>query len=287
MDGSIVSSLSFPSLIYINQFSLGCYYNGNDTYLSTITSLNFPSLQTLGGVFSLNSIFSLTSLTFPVLQNLSGSIYFNSYSGMGGGSSYNNFTTISFPALTSCNSINDNNNTYGASGNINLPFTMNPFSINLSSLTSCNSINLDYAYLTNLNLPNLTSCQFLSVHGITNFTPPTNLTSCNSLSIRSMPNLTSLSFPSLSSCDLINISSNPLLNSITFPALTNSSNFNLGNNALPTTNINSLLHDMLTVSPTISKNIDLSSQTPLAPPTGQGLIDKQTLINAGNSVGTD
>jgi hypothetical protein len=41
------------------------------------------------------------------------------------------------------------------------------------------------------------------------------------------------------------------------------------------------------VSPTVQKNIYLSNQNPLAPPTGQGLIDKQTLINAGNNVITD
>jgi hypothetical protein len=31
----------------------------------------------------------------------------------------------------------------------------------------------------------------------------------------------------------------------------------------------------------------LSGQTPPAPPTGQGIIDKQTLLNAGNYVVTD
>jgi hypothetical protein len=44
---------------------------------------------------------------------------------------------------------------------------------------------------------------------------------------------------------------------------------------------------MLTVSPAVAKNIQLGSQTPIAPPTGQGIIDKQTLINSGNTVYTD
>jgi hypothetical protein len=101
-----------------------------------------------------------------------------------------------------------------------------------------------------------------------------------------MTNLTSLSFPSLSSCDLY-VGGNPLLTSVSFPALTSSAYLNLSNNALPTSKINSLLNKFLTVSPSNSKYIDLSSQNPLAPPTGQGLIDKQTLINAGNNVITD
>ena len=294
MSGSNVSSLSFPSLNYINQFSLTPYYNINNngigTYLSTITSLNFPSLQTIGGYFSLSHIDSLTSLTFPVLQTLLGNISLASLNQMGGVSNYNNLTTISFPALTSCTSISNSNfNSNGGFGSIYIPTSNNASnsitSINLSSLTSCNSIDLEN--LTNLNLSNLTSCQSLSVYGITNFTPPSNLTSCYSLSIGSMPNLASLSFPSLSSCNSIYIGYNLLLTSVSFPALTNSSNLNFGSNALPTSKINSLLNKFLTVSPSVAKFIDLSNQNPLAPPTGQGLIDKQTLINAGNTVTTD
>jgi hypothetical protein len=44
---------------------------------------------------------------------------------------------------------------------------------------------------------------------------------------------------------------------------------------------------MLSVLPSTGKYIDLSGQTPPAPPSGQGLIDKQTLIAAGNVVFTD
>ena len=36
-----------------------------------------------------------------------------------------------------------------------------------------------------------------------------------------------------------------------------------------------------------AKNIELYGQTPPAPPTGQGIIDRQTLQNAGNTVYTD
>ena len=286
MSGSNISSLSFPSLIYVNYFNLVPSYNGNN-YTSTITSLNFPALQTIGGNFGLYELNSLTSLTFPMLNTLLGNISINSNNAMVG-NNYTNLTTISFPALTSCVGIShgDMYNNNVASGNIYLPSWSNPItSINLSSLTSCDSINL--GNISNLNLSSLTSCQTLGVSGITNFTPPTNLSNCNSLTIGGMPNLTSLSFPSLSSCESIGISDNPLLTSISFPALMSNSGIFLYGNALTTSNINSLLNKMLTVSPTDVKTIYLRDQTPPAPPTGQGIIDKQTLINAGNSVQTD
>ena len=99
--------------------------------------------------------------------------------------------------------------------------------------------------------------------------------------------LTSISLPALTSTSFINIVYNPLLTSISLPALTTSSKIYLSSNALTTSNINALLNKMLTVSPTIAKQIELYAQTPPAPPSGQGIIDKQTLINAGNYVFTD
>ncbi|CAN1562258.1 Fibrobacter succinogenes major paralogous domain [Flavobacteriaceae bacterium] len=58
-------------------------------------------------------------------------------------------------------------------------------------------------------------------------------------------------------------------------------------NALPSSVVNTLIHQMLSVTPLDGKQIDLSGQNPPAPPTGQGIIDKQTLTNALNSVYTD
>ena len=104
----------------------------------------------------------------------------------------------------------------------------------------------------------------------------------------SNPLLNTISLQSLTDCSAINIQFNPSLTSITFPNLLKiDSSLSLSNNALSTTSINALLHKMLTVSPTLQKYIQLGSQTPAAPPTGQGIIDKQTLIDAGNTVFTD
>ena len=84
------------------------------------------------------------------------------------------------------------------------------------------------------------------------------------------------------------ISRNPFLTTIQFSSLTSvQSDFSLSNNALPSAQINTILNILLTVTPATGKYIQLSNQTPPAPPTGQGIIDKQTLINAGNTVNTD
>ena len=100
--------------------------------------------------------------------------------------------------------------------------------------------------------------------------------------------LTSINLSGLKECyrDL-RIYSNPLLTTISFPALTYSRYIGLYGNALSIATINTLLNKMLSVLPSTGKDIYLSGQTPPAPPTGQGLIDKQTLIDAGNTVYTD
>jgi uncharacterized protein (TIGR02145 family) len=51
--------------------------------------------------------------------------------------------------------------------------------------------------------------------------------------------------------------------------------------------VNAILRQMLNVTPQSEKIINLYGQSPPAPPTGQGIIDKQTLTNALNFVYTD
>jgi hypothetical protein len=51
--------------------------------------------------------------------------------------------------------------------------------------------------------------------------------------------------------------------------------------------VNAILHQFLNIHPNQGKIIDLQWQNPSAPPTGQGLIDKQSLIAQGNTVRTD
>ena len=86
------------------------------------------------------------------------------------------------------------------------------------------------------------------------------------------------------------IQTNPMLTSLELPSLNSVPAYlgiNLRYNALPSTVINSIINKMLTVTPTSGKSIELYGQTPPAPPTGQGIIDKTTLENTGNGVNTD
>jgi hypothetical protein len=58
-------------------------------------------------------------------------------------------------------------------------------------------------------------------------------------------------------------------------------------NALPSESINYLLNKLLNATPLNGKYIVLQNQNPPAPPTGQGILDKQALLDLGNSVTTD
>ena len=107
------------------------------------------------------------------------------------------------------------------------------------------------------------------------------------LRVRNNPVLTSISMMQLNYSKYSEIEYNPLLTSISLPQLATSHYINLTNNALNSNTINSLLNKFLTVLPSSGKYIQLNNQNPLASPTGQGIIDKQTLINTGNTVTTD
>lgn len=77
---------------------------------------------------------------------------------------------------------------------------------------------------------------------------------------------------------------NPIIN---LPMLNQCYEFKISHTTYNTSQINSLLNKFLTIFPVSGKNIELAYQIPVAPPTGQGIIDKQTLINQGNTVITD
>ena len=107
-------------------------------------------------------------------------------------------------------------------------------------------------------------------------------------------NLNLVSFPLLAEFSGIQgpltINNNLNLNSIQIPSLAvfNSGYFNVTGNKLTTSNINNLLNILVSITPNISGvNIDLSHQTPLAPPSDEGITHKNTLIANGNTVTTD
>jgi hypothetical protein len=157
------------------------------------------------------------------------------------------------------------------------PVTENIYIQNTTQLTTVDLSAMEYA--ADINIENNNVLTSINLSG---------LKDCYSdLEIYSNPLLTTVSFPALTNSRYINISNNPLLTTVSFPDLTNNRNIDLNNNALSIATINSLLNKMLSVLPSTGKYILLSGQNPPAPPTGQGLIDKQTLIDTGNQVFTD
>ncbi|CAI2767817.1 hypothetical protein [Flavobacterium collinsii] len=101
--------------------------------------------------------------------------------------------------------------------------------------------------------------------------------------------LVSISVPRLTQFNDLSFSYNSSLNSIDIPMLSLSTGRGIGfsANALPSSQVNSLLNKLKDVLPASRKSIQLQGQNPPAPPTGQGIIDKATLINTGNFVTTD
>lgn len=103
------------------------------------------------------------------------------------------------------------------------------------------------------------------------------------------PAVTSIDLPSLVACRNLFITSNPNLTTLTIPSIDFSQcvgTIRLKNNAFSSSTINDLLSRLVSANVT-GLNIQLENQTPPAPPTGQGILDKQTLIDNGNTVTTD
>jgi hypothetical protein len=118
-----------------------------------------------------------------------------------------------------------------------------------------------------------------------------NLEKINYLYFFSDSFVTSYNFPKLKTCVNFEASFNTGSLGETFytdelfnmPLLDYCQNFRLGILNFNSINVNSYLNKFLTIQPLTGKRIELYG----SPPTGQGLIDKQTLINLGNIVNTN
>lgn len=110
-------------------------------------------------------------------------------------------------------------------------------------------------------------------------------------SISGNSSLQSITMPSLTKAQGIFFRKNPFLSSIELPVLATvygeEASLNFDNNALPSFQVNLILSRILNISPSSGKYIQLQGQNPPAPPTGQGIVNRTTLINAGNDVRTD
>lgn len=258
-----------------------------------VTTLNFPLLESVRGKTSFVSDSSLTSINMPLLTE---NFYFptssSQFSAISIISISNNplLTSVSIPSLTKASTVIISLNLQSIN------------SINLQSLTTVNMLYLSGITSSTISLPALTgNATFENVNyssiiinacfNLTNLDLPL-LANISNLEIAQCNALTSLTLPVLARADgTINIHNNINLTSISFPVLTLTSNTVGGGyydgNKLPSSQINALLNRYATIAPPITgKQLRFKQAVP-APPTGQGLVDKATLINNSNSVDTD
>jgi hypothetical protein len=166
-------------------------------------------------------------------------------------------------------------------------------SFSLPALASTNTLNvLENPIVTNFSLTGLTKADAIFIFGndlLTTFSIP-SIDFFRDLQVLNNIALTVVALPQLDSCYSIkieNFSPVTALTSFSFPTLSVYHNNLLITGALPSTQVNGILNKLVTVlSPASGHTITLT-QNPPAPPTGQGLIDKATLISMGNTVNTN
>lgn len=269
-DGDLTFTNS-PNLSNINIASLAKITTGGLTFDGIgITTLNLPSLVKVNDYLTISDNANLTSVS------ISGISYIRELDVR------NNaiLSSVSFSALTSI------------IGGLEITGNASLNSINLTSLTSSGSIYIRInQILTSINLSALTIASSVSIGGasVTTLSLPALLSSNINIDNTSLQALT---LPSFSTLKDFSANNNSFLTTISLPSLTGTiegySTFYAGSNKLSVTNVNYLLNKLVSISPAITgKDIYLGSQNPPAPPSGQGITDKNTLIANGNTVNTD
>lgn len=290
-----ITSINFPSLTVLGG-SIDIQRN------NALTSVNFPGVAQHGFANSLPIVisnnFALSNISFPVLQAAKDlKMEYN-----------HSLTTINFPLLATTKDL-------GISYNASLA------SFSLPALTTSANFFIQYdTVLTTVTVPLLNNSLFASFtynNALTSISLP-SLATAGLFSLYFCPSILSLSLPALtSSCPII--SNNNVLTSVSFPSLTTMTmgepagashtyirdnpnltsiqidNFNtftgislsFYNNKLASSGVNYLLNKFVSLVPTIANSSIQLRQTIPAPPTGQGLVDKATLIANGNTVSTD
>ena len=250
-------------------------------------SVNLSNLKTCAGHIYFSNCPALISVNFASLEN----VFFNkNASDVAVLISKTHITNLNFPALKKAN------------GSVFID--SNPFTsaINFPVLKDITNLYITFNLsLSNLSVPLLNNCDYLYMDsnpsGFFSALSFPSLISIGSFYINRMPNLATLNFPVLTKFtgvhvpdhSLISIvQSCPSLANIEFGNLVQFSNDALWVNAkLPSEGVNYLLSKFVSITPSlVGKGFDFR-MTPLAPPTGQGITDKATLISHGNSVQTN
>ncbi len=284
----VLTSLSFPLFEKFERSALTI--SSNDT----LTQVNFPVATKMGGL-NINSNPVLTAFNAPQVTDMKGVVGIQdnpNFTALNLGSlqtaqgvsiSNTSLTSVAFPQLTSLSTdfYLHNNPTLQS---VSLPLLNNSV-INIANSPLFSSLSLDGFITGSLSIGG---------SGMTSFSLPPNFIHAGTIDFRGNNDLISLSLIGIQKItQSITVAVNPSLTSITFPEAVDfttefsSSNINLQNNALTSASVNDILQKMLTAVPLSNKSIILTNQSPPAPPIGQGLIDKQTLIDNNNTVNTD
>ena len=146
--------------------------------------------------------------------------------------------------------------------------------------------NIWFAYINEVNFPKLEEVSRLDIsgfytNGILSF--PSLKKIKKDLFSEYYGFVSHLDLPKLEYVKIIRI--RPLMHDlnpiISMPSLKYCESFSIGTTGLSVNKVNAFYHQFLTVLPATGKQIDLSEEVQ---PTGQGLLDKQILINQGNIV---
>lgn len=265
----IASNNILPSINFPNYTTGNLSIAGNDN----LTTLN-GFTNYVNGNLTIQNNSNLTSID-NFVNFITGDLYVDNNSSL---------TTISLPNYFSGGSSSIQTNSLTISNNSSLS------SIDLQSFTDGGIKMLSNNSLNTINLPSLNSGNIILDSNAslinTNFN---NLTE-GFVSVLSCNSITQLDFPSLTNARF-NIIDNNTLDAVSFPNLQTIQYPNepiiFTDNKLSSNSVNYILNKLLTVTPNSGKLIYLYNQNPSAPPTGQGIIDKQLLINSGNTVFTD
>jgi len=274
---------SNPSLTQLLFPNLEKVYGYTSIKGSNIGQLSFPSLKSIVSSMSIECPL-LSQLTFPVLEN-SLSLYLEDCA----------ITTLNFPKLTSGHAIARDCSALSA------------FS---APLLSFGTVVLDNTALSSLNLPifsrgsvSIASAPISSINlsAIDSGSVGIRNTSITTISLPVFrkgglnfdgQSITSIQVPVLEELQYQTNITNTSITSLSMPQLKTvlsenayplRSDVYLTGNKLTSAGINSFLAKLVSLNPLPASNtaFDIRSQNPIAGPTGQGLIDKQTLQNNG------
>ena len=307
MENPLLASVSFHALKKLISFFV-------DTAPS-LTTVDFQSLETIG-TFTLPAN-QLQTISFPALQAITQVLTITTPQ----------LSTVFAPLLVSgkiqltggsLNAVNFNS--LQTTTGINISATSGLLSsINFQSLQTAlsgttNAITI--SGIGTLSFPLLYKADAFTVSQVSSLSLPLLDTVNHTLDIHNSTSLASLTFPALKKTDGITISNcgitslsfpvliannnpqftgalyialNPNLTSISWPNFQaiNNNYANLNNNKLPSSQVNTILALFRATLTVFGSGTIYLRQTPAAPPTGQGITDKNYLIGVGVYVDSD